>query len=135
MQQSQFHASIGLDLFQECACVLQAREGIEEADASICLLNVQSQLGLAKKGPMPAQTLAEAALQVASSSSLRLDCKHVSLPLASFTLVTESAKVQHCLPTLRVASLHALKQAQLCRHPERPWWTALQLKPSPAPSI
>ncbi len=47
---------------------MQAREGIEEADASICLLNVQSQLGLADKGAMPARTLAEAALQVVFSS-------------------------------------------------------------------
>ena len=43
----------------------QARENIEEADASICLLSVQRHLGLADRGPLPARTLAEAALQVA----------------------------------------------------------------------
>ena len=64
-QQSQLSASIG---FLERAIDMQAREGIEEADASICLLNVQSQLGLADKGAMPARTLAEAALQVVFSS-------------------------------------------------------------------
>ena len=58
----------------ECTCDVQARDGIEEADASMCLLNVQSQLGLANKGPMPARTLAEAALQVAFSCPFRLDC-------------------------------------------------------------
>ena len=48
-------------------CVAQAKEGIEEADASMGLLSVQSQLGLADRGPLPARALAEAALQVTCS--------------------------------------------------------------------
>jgi len=51
-----------------CLCNVQAKKGIQEAEASIGLLDVQSQLGLADRGPLPPRTLAEAALQVAKTA-------------------------------------------------------------------
>ena len=47
---------------------MQAREGIVEAEVSMGLLDVQSQLGLLDKGPLAPRSLAEAALQVGSKT-------------------------------------------------------------------
>lgn len=75
---------------ESCEHVVQAKQGIAEADASIGLLHVQSELGLSDRGPLPPRPLVEAALQVnAGLSSLMPSMQHhnpVGLTMSSSSL-------------------------------------------------
>ena len=104
-------------------CDAQAREGIEDADASIRLLAVQSQLGLADKGPLPAQTLAAAALQVICSPPFQRNLQASQLFLRAPARITFQhsavfSSVNHCAEDGQHAPTDAAIAAQASRAPQ-----------------
>lgn len=91
----------------------QVKHNIDEADASICLLNVQSQLGLADRGPLPARTLAEAALQVTSLAAACPYCRSPDWSIRAFlhgalATTAQSYGIRNC--GCRLAGMHPLMQ-------------------------